>query len=50
MSDVFNVKNLVPFIDDSSDEDANSMTKSLQPREDDVDWDDLSYLLVFYLN
>jgi hypothetical protein len=37
MSDVFNVKHLVPFIDDSSDEDANSKTNSLQPGEDDVD-------------
>jgi hypothetical protein len=36
-SDVFNVKHLVPFIDDSSDEDANSMTNSLQLGEDDVD-------------
>ena len=48
--DVFNVKHLVPFIDDSSYEDANSRTNSLQLREDDVDLDDLSYLLVFYLN
>jgi hypothetical protein len=36
-SDVFNVKHLVPFIDDSSYEDANSMTNSLQPSEDGVD-------------
>jgi hypothetical protein len=36
-SDVFNVKHLVPFIEDSSEEDANSRTNSLQPREDDVD-------------
>jgi hypothetical protein len=36
-SDVFNVKHLVPFIEDSSDEDANSRTNSLQPGEDDVD-------------
>jgi hypothetical protein len=35
--DVFNVKNLVPFIGDSSDEDANSRVNSLQPGEDDVD-------------
>jgi hypothetical protein len=35
--DVFNVKHLVSFIDDSSDEDANLRTNSLQPREDDVD-------------
>ena len=31
--DGFNVKHLVPFIEDSSEEDANSV----QPREDDVD-------------
>jgi hypothetical protein len=36
-SDVFNVKHLVPFIKDSSEEDANSRTNSLQPGEDDVD-------------
>jgi hypothetical protein len=36
-SDLFNVKHLVPFIEDSSEEDANSRTNSLQPREEDVD-------------
>jgi hypothetical protein len=36
-SDVFNVKHLVPVIEDSSEEDANSRTNSLQPGEDDVD-------------
>jgi hypothetical protein len=36
-SDVFNVKHLVPFIDDSSDEDANSRMNFLQFGEDDVD-------------
>ena len=36
-SDVFNVKHLVSFIDDLSNEDANLRTNSLQPREDDVD-------------
>jgi hypothetical protein len=36
-SDVFNVKHHVSFIDDSSNEDANSRTNSLQPGEDDVD-------------
>jgi hypothetical protein len=36
-SDVFNVKHLVPFIEDLSEEDANSRTNSLQPGEDDVD-------------
>jgi hypothetical protein len=30
-------KHLVPFIEDSSKEDANSRKNSLQPREDDVD-------------
>jgi hypothetical protein len=30
-SDVFNIKHLVPFIDDSSEEDANSRANSLQP-------------------
>jgi hypothetical protein len=37
MSDVFNVKHLVPFIEDSSEEDTNSRTNSLQLGEDDVD-------------
>jgi hypothetical protein len=37
MSNVFNVKHLVPFIDDPSNEDANSITNSLQLGEDDVD-------------
>ena len=36
-SDVFNIKHLVPFIDDSSEEDVNSRVNSLQPGEDDVD-------------
>lgn len=36
-SDVFNVKHLVPFIDDSSEEDANSRVNYVQPGEDDVD-------------
>jgi hypothetical protein len=35
--DVVNIKHLVLFINDSSDEDANSRTNSLQPGEDDVD-------------
>jgi hypothetical protein len=35
-SNVFNVKLLVPFIGDSSDEDPNSKVNSLQPGEDDV--------------
>ena len=37
MSDVFNVKHLVPFIEDSSNEDPNSRTNSLQLGEDNVD-------------
>ena len=36
-SDVFNVKHLVPFIKDSSNEDTNSRTNSLQLGKDDVD-------------
>jgi hypothetical protein len=36
-SDVFNVKHLVPFIEDSSQEDSNSRMNSLQLGEDDVD-------------
>jgi hypothetical protein len=43
-SDVFNIKHLVPFIDDSSKEDANSRANSLQPREDDVDQDAWEYM------
>ena len=37
MSDVFNVKHLVSFTGDSSNEDANSRANFLQPGEDDVD-------------
>jgi hypothetical protein len=40
--DVFNVKYLVPFIGDSSDEKANSRDNSFQPVEDDVDQIDSS--------
>jgi hypothetical protein len=36
-SNVFNVKHLVPFIEDSLEEDANSRTNFLQLGEDDVD-------------
>jgi hypothetical protein len=43
-SDVFNVKHLVPFIEDSSEEDANSRENSIQPGEDDVDQDAWEYL------
>jgi hypothetical protein len=35
--DVFNVKQLVSFTGDSSEEDANSRANFVQPREDDVD-------------
>jgi hypothetical protein len=41
-SDVFNIKHLVPFTGDSSDDDVNSRANSVQPGEDDVDhnaWD-----------
>ena len=43
-SDVFNVKHLVSFIDDSSEEDANSRANSLRPGEDDVDRDAWKYM------
>jgi hypothetical protein len=33
-SDVFNIKHLVSFINDSSEEDANLRVNSLQPREE----------------
>ena len=36
-SNVFNVKHLDPFIDDLSDEDANSRMNSLQHGKDDAD-------------
>jgi hypothetical protein len=36
-SDVFNIKHLVPFIDDSSEKDANSRANALQLGEDDVE-------------
>jgi hypothetical protein len=35
--DVFNVKQIFPVIEDSSDQNANSRTNSLQLGEDDVD-------------
>jgi hypothetical protein len=41
-SNVFNIKHLVPFTGDSSDDDVNLRANSVQPREDDVDhnaWD-----------
>jgi hypothetical protein len=43
-SDVFNVKHLVTFIEESSEEDMNSRVNSLQPREDDVDQDAWEYM------
>ena len=43
-SDVFNIKHLVPFIDDSSKEDTNSRANSLQHGEDDVDQDAWEYM------
>jgi hypothetical protein len=42
--DVFNVKHLVPFIEDSSEEDENSRANSVQPGEDDIDQDALEYM------
>jgi hypothetical protein len=38
-SDVFNIKHLVPFIKESSEEDTNSRANSLQPGEDDANRD-----------
>jgi hypothetical protein len=43
-ADVFNIKHLVPFFDDSSEEDANSRANSLQPGEDDADRDAGEYM------
>jgi hypothetical protein len=43
-ADVFNIKHLVPFFDDSSEEDANSRANSLQPGEDDADHDAWEYM------
>jgi hypothetical protein len=43
-SNVFNVKHLVLFIDDSLEEDANSRANSLQLGEDDVDQDACEYM------
>jgi hypothetical protein len=33
----YNIKHIVPFIDDSSEEDTKSRANSPQPGEDDVD-------------
>ena len=38
-SNDFNVNHLVPFIDDSSEEDVNSRANSIQPGKDDIDPD-----------
>jgi hypothetical protein len=43
-ADVFNIKHLVPFFGDSSEEDANSRANSLQPGEDDADRDAWEYM------
>jgi hypothetical protein len=43
-ADVFNVKHLVPFIDNSSKEDVNLRANSLQPGEEDVDRDAWDYM------
>jgi hypothetical protein len=43
-ADVFNIKHLVPFFDDSSEKDANSRANSLQPGEDDADRDAGEYM------
>jgi hypothetical protein len=44
IADVFNIKHLVPFFDDSSEKDANSRANSLRPGEDDVDCDAREYI------
>ncbi|XP_059430112.1 uncharacterized protein LOC132163758 [Corylus avellana] len=43
-SDVFNVKHLVPFMKDSSEEDANSRANSIQPGENDIDYNAREYM------
>jgi hypothetical protein len=43
-ANIFNVKHLVPFFDDSSAEDANSRVNSLQHGEDDVDRNAWEYM------
>jgi hypothetical protein len=43
-SDVFNVKHLVSFSDDSLEEYANLRANSFQPGEDDVDQDAWEYM------
>ena len=42
--DVFNVNHLEPFIEESLEDDTNSRTNSLQPREDDVSRDAWEYM------
>jgi hypothetical protein len=43
-ADVFNIKHLVSFIDDSLEEDVNSRANSIQPGEDDADRDAWEYM------
>ena len=43
-ADVFNIKHLVPFIENSLEEDTNSRANSLQPGEDDADRDAWKYM------
>ena len=43
-ADVFNIRHLVSFIQDSSEKDANSRANSLQPRKDDVDREAWEYM------
>jgi hypothetical protein len=43
-SNVFNIKHLVSFIDDSSEDYANLRVNSFQPGEDDVDRDAWEYM------
>ena len=45
-SDVFNVKHLVPFTEDSSD-DADSRANPVQPGENDVDEISIKYIEKF---
>ena len=43
-TDVFNIKHLVPFLEDSSEEDGNSRANSLPPGEDDANRDAWEYM------
>jgi hypothetical protein len=44
ISDIFNVKHLVPFREDFSEEDANSRVNYVQPGEDDVNQNTWEYM------